>query len=560
MKISRLIVSNYRTLEDFSINFPTYYSAICGKNDSGKTNILRIIRSVMKEETPYPFFDDEDLSLKDDYTKWLSTSKSDRFIKITFDILIESTSDEGLHEFVTTYLALKSPPEDLMLKLTLTYSLDDPVKSVLVEVNNKKFIDLKAQEILKKLQSSRTVLFHNSTEPELRYIGRESSGVFKDISDQHSDEILNLKRNVSKSLNKIAKSQQKEFEELLGRLERKYKVGLSLPTFDFTYIPFDLTLGDKQINVPLTDWGSGTRNRTLILLTLFRTKKISESTKSASKITPIIVIEEPESFLHPSAQSEFGRILQDLAEEFKIQVISTTHSPYMLNQNSPQSNILVERKVIRNKLRQTLHVDTSGDNWMEPFGLALGLDNKDFIPWKDLFFKDSESIILVEGDTDKEYFELLRDPVHGENRLYFDGDIFPYNGKDNLKNGVLLKFIKNKYNKIFVTFDLDALESLTNCLSSLGLLKNRHYLPIGINKQGKDNIEGIIPESITSIVYGNNSTLVQQAMSGNSSDRKSARQQLKKLILSEFKSTAKPGPEYYEHFYSIAKIINAALK
>jgi hypothetical protein len=37
------------------------------------------------------------------------------------------------------------------------------------------------------------------------------------------------------------------------------------------------------------------------------------------------MIEEPECFLHPSAQAEFGRILRDLAEEFQVQVIITTH-------------------------------------------------------------------------------------------------------------------------------------------------------------------------------------------------------------------------------------------
>jgi len=48
-----------------------------------------------------------------------------------------------------------------------------------------------------------------------------------------------------------------------------------------------------------------------------------ESEPSASKITPVIIIEEPESFLHPSAQAEFGRVLHDFAEEFQVQVIVT---------------------------------------------------------------------------------------------------------------------------------------------------------------------------------------------------------------------------------------------
>jgi predicted ATP-dependent endonuclease of OLD family len=145
-------------------------------------------------------------------------------------------------------------------------------------------------------------------------------------------------------------------------------------------------LGDRKINVVLTECGSRTRNPTLIFLALFTAKQISQSPASASKITPVFVIEEPESFLHPSAQGAFGRILQDLSAEFQLQVITTTHSPYMLNLNDPTSNILLKRCIRYNQQRETRRVDTSGDNWMEPFGEALGVRNAEFEPWRAVFF------------------------------------------------------------------------------------------------------------------------------------------------------------------------------
>ncbi len=40
MKIQRLKVQNYRTLENVEITFASYYCAICGKNNLGKTNLL----------------------------------------------------------------------------------------------------------------------------------------------------------------------------------------------------------------------------------------------------------------------------------------------------------------------------------------------------------------------------------------------------------------------------------------------------------------------------------------------------------------------------------------
>ena len=62
---------------------------------------------------------------------------------------------------------------------------------------------------------------------------------------------------------------------------------------------------DQKVEVELDEWGAGTRHRTFVLLTIFRAKQIAESLPSASKVTPIIIVEEPESFLHPLAQAEF---------------------------------------------------------------------------------------------------------------------------------------------------------------------------------------------------------------------------------------------------------------
>ncbi len=66
-----------------------------------------------------------------------------------------------------------------------------------------------------------------------------------------------------------------------------------------------------------------------------------------TKSTPVVVTEEPESFLHPSAQSEFGNVLNDLADELGIQIIATTHSPYMLGQNDPDANTILTRRFFR---------------------------------------------------------------------------------------------------------------------------------------------------------------------------------------------------------------------
>jgi hypothetical protein len=288
-------------------------------------------------------------------------------------------------------------------------------------------------------------------------------------------------------------------------------------------------------------------------------KQISESKASASKITPMIVIEEPESFLHPAAQAEFGKVIQHLATTFEVQVIVTTHSPYMLSIDNPGANILLKRRIHYNQALETVHVHTSGDDWMQPFGQALGLDAEEFKPWKQLFLSPKDALLLVEGDTDKEYFELLRDPAHGLGQLTFEGEITTYDGTGSLSNTVLLRYIKNRHDRIFVTYDLDCEKQVEKNLKALELEKNKEYCGVGINQAGKRNIEGLLPESVVKKVHAENSDLVQAALNGTADERKSARNRLKRLLLEEFRNTAVPGDEHFKHFYRLTKVINKAL-
>lgn len=562
MKISRLEIRNYRTLESVDLEFPSFYTAICGRNDAGKTNVVRSLRVLMKEDDPYGFRPEQELSLKDDFPKWSTADPKTRRIEISLSFVVSPDADAGVYQFLLTHLALQQDTQPLTLKVMLAHTLDegDSQGQVSVSVAGKEYSSLQAQDVLKKLQGSTTMLFYNSTEldPRLR-LGRGFGGFLRELAGEYSSELRTIKDTLNTRLRKVTKGHQKQLTELLGRLKGKYRAALSVPAYDFDYLPFNLTLSDGKVDVALNDWGSGTRNRTLILLTLFRARQISEAGTSASKVTPILVIEEPESFLHPSGQAEFGRILQALAEEFKVQVITTTHSPYLLSQDCPESNILLEREEHYHQLRQTYRVDVSGDHWMEPFGLALGISGEEFLPWRELFFSRADSILLVEGDTDKQYFEMLRDPAHGPSRLDFTGEIFAYGGKGTLKQTVLLKFIRDRYKRFFATFDLDALDEVEKTLHSLGLELNKDYCPLGIDAPGRKDIEGLLPDEVKNTVRLGNAGLVDQAMNGTTEERHKAKQNLKKLYLAEFKTRATPGLAYYAEFYKYTKLINKVM-
>jgi putative ATP-dependent endonuclease of the OLD family len=561
MKLSSVSIKTYRTIDAIDLSFPVSYSALCGPNDSGKTNVIRAIRAMMKDDDDGPYYQDEGISVKDDYPKWLDTPIDQRSVSISLQVEVHPEKDAGLYQFLLRQLQIEATATDLRLRMDATYSSDKQAPKVSVSCGATTFEGLEAQEVFKKFQTSRSILFHNSPQSELiRLRYREGFGQLRELSGDGAAALAKLKKDMDKGLQRIAKNQQQELEGLLGRLETKYRVGLSVSAFDLGWLPFNLTLGDSKHDVPLDNWGSGTQNRTLILRTLFRAKQISEAETSASKITPLIIIEEPESFLHPYAQAEFGRVLQDLAEEFQVQVLVTTHSPYLLSLSHPESNILLSRKAHYGQLRETQRVDSSGENWMAPFGQALGMSSDEFKPWQRLFGSQSDAILLVEGDTDKAYFEMLRDPEHGENALKFDGDIIAYDGTGTLKNNMLLRFIKNRYKRVFLTFDLDMKSEVERCLASLDMKKDSDYLAIGIDAPGKRAIEGLLPETVRTAVFAAAPDLVMAATSGTKEERDQARNQLKRMYLEQFRAVARPGSEYFAEFYRIAKAATKALR
>jgi len=559
MKLVQLQILNYRSIDNLVLHFPTFYSAICGKNNSGKTNVLRALRTIFDDAS---VFDREfSLSFKEDLPKWGGKEKEkDRKIEITLSFEVDPEKDAGLYRFLTTYLKLEVSGSPLAVELSNVATLESPDGQIGVTVAGTMIDRIEAQDVLQKITSSDVILFHNSTERGFPFFLQGRRQFPTELSLGDSNQLDEAKQKLNNTVNRIAKKHQREVEELLGRLQEKYKVGFSFPKFDPSRVPFSVTLGDAQMSVPLESWGSGTQNRTHILLTIFKARQVSQGEDSATKITPVLVIEEPESFLHPSAQAEFGKILQDMAEEFGVQVIVTTHSPYMLSQAAPTSNVLLHRHYERQKVRDTRHIDTSGDKWMEPFGLALGIDNDEFLPWRKALFSEHKKLLLVEGDTDKEYFELLRSAQHGTKALKFDGDIVAYGGKEAIKQRFLLNFIKMRNEKCFVTFDLDVKGEVEPTLRAMGFSNQTEYLPVGIDEPGRKAIEGLVPDSVRGTVYAANTQLVDQAMNGaGSKEKNDARNALKKLILEQFKKVATPGDEHYKHFYALARSIDKAL-
>jgi hypothetical protein len=193
---------------------------------------------------------------------------------------------------------------------------------------------------------------------------------------------------------------------------------------------------------------------------------------------------------------------------------------------------------------------------MHPFALALGINAELFAPWKDLLVSDSDTVLLVEGKIDQEYLEYFRNPLHGDNQLKYSGPILPYEGKDSLKAGAILRFIREHFKKCVVTYDLDAESQLSQSLTISGFTIGTDAISVGLSVPGKGNIEGMVPQQISARVYSENPDLVTQAMSGSTDEKKSAKNQLKAKMLAHVKLVSDPSEDEFKSFYSFIRRID----
>src|SRR6516164_7468011 len=102
-------------------------------------------------------------------------------------------------------------------------------------------------------------------------------------------------KQIETKLRRLAKQRMEGLSVMLGRLTEKYDVELSPPEgFSTRRMPLGINLRDRNVKVPINDWGSGTQNRTYILMAILQAYRIKTTGTQDQKITPFVVIEEPE--------------------------------------------------------------------------------------------------------------------------------------------------------------------------------------------------------------------------------------------------------------------------
>lgn len=450
-------IKNFKCFGEEGANIPKFedINVIIGKNNSGKSSIIDVVKFLTTKNTDF------------DKQKRNGKSPSLIFDYIVTQDLITSSFPSNINSGINQKYASQ------FVGNTISFSVNIAKRNYL-NIIGKEDIPVNVIQYFEKYITKVTTIFDKK-----KFIHLTAE---RDIQPETSNNTTEVAPNgigatnlIQQIINKSDLDSKLVENVLLQELNK-----ITQPDISFTRILVQLNEDDKweiyfenQIDgrIPLSKMGSGIKTILLALILLIIKPKIEG--KSATNY--VFALEELENNLHPSQQRRLYYYLYEFSQKYNCKFFLTTHS-----------NIVID---LYSKLKRTqiLHVIRINDKTEiktinEHSELNNILDDLD-IKASDIL--QSNCVIWVEGPSDRIYINKwisLLDPDLVEGYHY---SIMFYGGRllsnltldyDNLNNGLipLLKLNRN----CFVVMDRDGKSIKTK----LNHTKERIAKEIGENK------------------------------------------------------------------------------
>lgn len=413
-KIKELHIKNYKSCRDTKITLENY-TPLVGYNNAGKSNILKCVDTLVrgKGQNESSFFDNtkpiEIIALLEGLDNTSLQHLSQRqFASLEPHIekgslyvrFFQEKPGTGKNSVV---MSIQKPSE---LKLGVWINPNGLPQAITTLFPEPTFINSMedSAEDVSKFKASNT-------------IGKLIDHLQKEIIDSKSTEINKALEVVGKKLNLNGSERLDELSSFDSSINDKigdFFPGLSLNIDIPTPSIADLF---KQGTIKVSEAGTarqsdfidmGHGSQRAIQMTLIR--HLAEITKDVAKQgkTNILLIDEPELFLHPQAIELLRASLKTLSNR-GYQIIFSTHSPYMIEQSDiPITNIIRKNNnetMVTTRLKEALE-QTLLDNKSQA-RLLFDTYNLGQI----LF---SDKILIAEGATEKTVLPALFNSVTGK--------------------------------------------------------------------------------------------------------------------------------------------------
>ncbi|MFH1970870.1 MAG: AAA family ATPase [Patescibacteria group bacterium] len=396
MRITEIAIKNYRSFDPNgqTILFPTLHCALVGKNNSGKSNIIKAFDLILGAKNPsYIRFEEDD---------YFDTNQPIE-IKITIGDLRESDKSNLLaipnltkQQKGALFKKISDGSADIIFLLRKHPDSAQSATEIIEEIENTQDafeIHLWGFNVHRKKDDVRKSIVRMLIVPAIRDYNDELSAsrwthygqLMKEVLE-NSSEYRNIKEDLSNLNLKIQSAFKKEKQNLLkGARVVSYVDDISFqltkennPSELLRNLEIFVKEGSKSFNIK--NIGTGTQSAIIIGI-------LELALKNRSAKLKLFGIEEPEVFIHPHGIRYLSSLIRGISEGQNTQIIISTHSLSLTANFEPREIILVGKRTGKTVIKQ--------DSSLAPehYRRFVHQDNAE------IFFSDR--IILIEGPTEK---------------------------------------------------------------------------------------------------------------------------------------------------------------
>jgi energy-coupling factor transporter ATP-binding protein EcfA2 len=365
--IRRVIINNFRSIEHRDIPLGPM-NAFIGPNNSGKSNILRALDTVIGDTWPTRPFTDHDF-FQHDTTRTIE-------IIVLFDAPLQC--DQTVHGFRLGY----------DLAHGVDYNAVDAAGAPLFFGFNR------PKRVTKEMREEVALLYlelNRQSEKQLRpttwtLYGKLLRQIETDLPPGDRTDFINA---VSDAIANHLQGHLNPVQQAISDLVRR-QTGLGIQLNFRLVDPMEALKGvrpyviDPPMNSDPDDVGAGVQSAIAIA--------VAKAYSDIAHQPLMVAIEEPELFLHPHGMRHFYRLLREFADN-GLQVVYATHERAFVSAGDHESIHIVRRAAGQTNV-------TSGSTIVLPQGQAgLQLQSKFNDRLNEAFF--ASAVVLVEGDCDE---------------------------------------------------------------------------------------------------------------------------------------------------------------
>lgn len=364
------------------------------------------------------------------------------------DLKKDIESKKGIFDLMKTFKPLYTIPfpslkKEILEKIDELFSIDETCDFNGVQKNIKSEVPI-TDESFKKIpdyceSTLKEVITKKVKDLEI-YIG-----IFNKRLEIHSN-ILSFKENLKDSYN-LGSIEQK-LNGVASEIFLEEKMGLNLISIDDEEFLKNISL--EIGGYPALSQGDGYQNIMDLIITLLKFIRIKNIDDTEFE-SFFIIIEEPESHLHPQMQRNLIKTLKNIQEKFKedglnLQFILSTHSPFIISPLKFE-NLIFIRKDETKTYSIKLENDVAEEIFNELYPEGHTKRNKKIkkinrrletlFKYSDVFF--SKCVILTEGPTEKGAIPLFANKL-GKDLDKFGISLLQSEGEGNLKYYAYLFF------------------------------------------------------------------------------------------------------------------------